>query len=79
MNRLVPSKSKLFSSISPHKTLKTCGPLAYQAVISEIKAYFRNRDIPLNFVHSCTTQENLEVFLQRRLYPGLQREEGESR
>lgn len=40
---------------------------------------FSNQDIPLNFVHSCTTQANLEVSLQKHLYPGLQREEGAPR
>lgn len=40
---------------------------------------FSNQDIPLNFVHSCTTQANLEVSLLKHLYPGLQREEGAPR
>lgn len=32
--------------------------------------------IPLNFVHSCTAQADVGVFLQKHLYQGLQREEG---
>lgn len=69
MGHSVPGKSKLFSSFPPHKT-KTLWSFGLSS------SYFSNQDIPLNFVHSCTTRANLEVFLQKHLYPEFRREEG---
>lgn len=63
----VPSQSKLFYSF-PHFWTKN--PVLLW-IIKQL-----HHVIPLNFVHSCTAQADVGVFLQKHLYQGLQREEG---
>lgn len=70
MGHLVLSTSKLFFPLWNQPPWWSFGLLS---------SYFSNQDIPLNFVHFCTTGANPEVFLQKHVYPGLQREEGASR
>lgn len=70
INRSFGSSWVWNSSLPSHKPLSSFGLPS---------SYFRNQDIPLNSAHSCITQASSGVFLQKHLYPELQRPEGAMR